>query len=156
MLVRVRRFLVFQAFLWWQGGFVFYAAVVVPMGTDVNGAFVQGLVTQRVTDWLAVVGLGWHLLFAWDLLAERDPNRLRSRLRFGGWMVSFVLLAALALVHLKLDRLLDAEDRDDDAFRIWHGVYLWGVTAQWLLGLAQVWMTLGVWVRRSRTDPVRA
>ena len=145
---RLRRFLVFQAFLWWQGGFAFYASVVVPVGTDVNGAFVQGLVTQRVTDWLALVGLGWHLLFAWDLLAERDPKRLRRRFRFAGWLISLVLLGALALVHLKLDDLLDADDRDDLVFYRWHAVYLWGVTAQWLLALAQAWWTLGAWTHR--------
>ena len=147
MLARLRRFLVFQAFLWWQGGFVFYAAVVVPVGSDVNGAYFQGLVTQRVTDWLAVIGLGWHLLFAWDVWAERDPVRRQVRLRFAGWLVSLLLLAALAWVHLKLDALLDAKDMDDLAFRRWHIAYLWGVTAQWALGLVQAWLTLGAWTK---------
>ena len=147
---RLRQFLVFQAFLWWQGGFVFYAAVVVPAGTDLYGAFFQGLVTQRVTDWLAVLGLVWHLLFAWDLWAARDPSRRRARLRFGFWLVSLLLLAALALIHRELDELLDADDRDDRAFRRWHVAYLWGVTAQWLLALANAWLTLGAWTTRDR------
>jgi len=150
MLMQLRRFLVFQAFLYWQGGFLFYASVVVPTGTDLNGAFFQGLVTQRVTDWLAVIGLGWHLLFAWDVWAERDPDRRRVRLRFAGWLVSLLLLAVLAWVHLKLDALLDADNTQELAFRRWHIAYLWGVTVQWALGLVQAWLTLGVW---TRTEP---
>ena len=33
----VRRFLVFQTLLLWQGGFLFYTAVVVTIGTQVLG-----------------------------------------------------------------------------------------------------------------------
>jgi hypothetical protein len=149
---QLRRFLVFQAFLWWQGGFVFYAAVVVPVGTDLYGAFLQGTVTQTVTDWLALVGLGWHLLFAWDWLAERDPRRRRVRVRFTFWLVSLLLLGGLALVHRELDALLAADDLDPAAFRRWHIAYLWGVTVQWLLALAQAWLTIGVWTNRH-PDP---
>jgi hypothetical protein len=152
MPTRLRRFLVFQAFLCWQGGFVFYAGVVVPVGSELHGAFLQGLVTQQVTNWLAILGLGWHLLYAWELLAERDPSRRRARRRFAGWLVSLLLLGGLALVHRELDAILDADDTDDIAFRRWHITYLWGVTVQWLLALAQAWWTLGAWTSRSEPE----
>ena len=46
----LRRFLVVQALLLWQGGFLFYAAFVVPAGTEVLGsAAAQGAITVRAT-----------------------------------------------------------------------------------------------------------
>ena len=149
MPTRLRQFLVFQAFLAWQGGFVFYAAVVVPVGTELYGAYLQGTITQQVTNWLALIGLVWHLLFAWDLLATRDPSRRRARLRFGFWLLSLLLLVVLALVHRELDALLEDDDLDHAAFRRWHIMYLWGVTVQWLLALAQAWLTLGAWTKST-------
>ena len=60
----LRRFAVVQLLLLWQGGFLFYAACVVPAGTRALGsAAAQGAVTARVTDALNVVGAvalaGW-------------------------------------------------------------------------------------------------
>lgn len=58
MLARWRTFLLFQAWLAWQGGFFFYAAVVVPIGSDVLGSpITQGFVTQEVTRWLNILGV---------------------------------------------------------------------------------------------------
>lgn len=144
----LRRFLVFQAFLWWQGGFVFYAAVVVPIGTAQSSAFGQGLITQRVTDWLAGLGGAWHLLYLWELLAARDPNRRQAQFRFNAWLLSLLLHVALIFVHFEMDALIDddnGEVRDRIHFRGMHIAYLWGVTTQWLLALAQAWMTIGAW-----------
>ena len=46
----LRRFIVLVALCFWQGGFTFYAGVVVPVGTDVLGSSLkQGFVTRRVT-----------------------------------------------------------------------------------------------------------
>jgi hypothetical protein len=150
---RLRRFLLFQAFLVWQGGFVFYSAVVVPVGTEVLGsAFDQGLVTQRVTVWMNRLGLAWHLLFGWDVFADGDPNRRRAWARAGMWAASFVLLAGLAAVHLKLDDLI-VDGRltraDRPAFRTWHVVYLWLSTGQWALALANAGLTLAAWTRNE-------
>jgi len=36
--------------VWW-GGLTFYAAIVVPIGTELIGASEQGFVTQQVTQW---------------------------------------------------------------------------------------------------------
>lgn len=148
-LTDLRRFLVFQAFLLWQGGFLFYTSVVVPVGTDVLGsAFVQGLVTQRVTDWMNLFGLVWALLFAWDVAATHDPNRRRTRARWLGWAVSAALLAALFWLHTILDAHIDLDRdtlRDRTTFRNWHIAYLWVVTAHWALALALAWLTLQAW-----------
>lgn len=160
-----RRFLVFQAFLLWQGGFVFYAGVVVPVGTDVLGDPTgQGAITQRVTNWLNLIGVGWHLLFAWDVFAGADPSRRRKRWRVGLWAVSLVLLGGLAALHTKLDALLDGH-ADRDTFYLWHETYLWISTAHWVLGLATAALTLAAWtsshspavqVQAGRVGPVVA
>ncbi|MEO2092357.1 MAG: hypothetical protein ABGY75_23135 [Gemmataceae bacterium] len=149
-----RRFLVFQAFLLWQGGFVFYAGVVVPVGTEVLGdALRQGAVTQQVTNWLNLIGLIWHGLFAWDVFAGADPSRRRRRWRAGLWAVSLALLAGLAGLHPKLDAMFDGDtiSRGDRAtFYLWHETYLCLSTAHWVLGLANAGLTLAAWAASPR------
>jgi hypothetical protein len=153
----VRRFLVFQVFLLWQGGFVFYAGVVVPVGTDVLGdATSQGAITQRVTNWLNLIGVGWHLLFAWEMVAGADRSRRRTWWRYGLWAVSLVLLGGLAVLHTKLDGMLDGDPatRGDRAtFYLWHETYLWISTAHWLLALANAGLTLAAWTSRGGRPP---
>ncbi len=149
----LRRFLVVQAFAVWQGGFVFYSAVVVPVGTDVLGsASLQGEITRPVTDWLNRLGAVWAAVFLWELLTDGDPDRGRRRLRWAGWALAVELLVALALLHLKLDALIDADGRRNDAiaFRRWHVAYLWASTAHWLLGLLLAWLTVRAWGATQR------
>lgn len=145
----IRRFVVFQAFLLWQGGFLFYTAVVVPIGTDVLGSsLVQGLITRRVTDWLNLFGAAWVLAFAWDAAACRDPDRRRRLARWLGWAGCVVLLGALAWLHGELDARIDLEAerlRDRPTFKAIHIGYLWVSTAHWALGLALAWLTLRAW-----------
>jgi hypothetical protein len=38
MIAMVRRFLVLAAVMFWQGGFTFYEAVVVPVGSEILGS----------------------------------------------------------------------------------------------------------------------
>jgi hypothetical protein len=147
----LRRFLVFQAFLLWQGGFVFYAAVVVPIGGDQLGPLDQGLVTQRVTNWLNLFGAAWAVVFAWDVLAAADPARGRRRARWLGWFACVTLLGLLAGLHIELDRLLGPDATfDRRTFRHLHVAYLWGSTAHWALGLALAWLTLRAWRGEDR------
>jgi hypothetical protein len=145
----LRRFLVFQAFLLWQGGFLFYTAVVVPIGTDVLGSpLVQGLITRRVTDYLNLFGAVWAVLFIWDVAAARDPDRRRRLARWLGWAGAVVLLAALAWLHTELDALIDLERErlhDRQAFKYIHIAYLWVSTTHWAVGLVLAWLTLRAW-----------
>ena len=150
----LRRFLVFQTFLLWQGGFLFYTAVVVPIGTDVLGSpLIQGLITRRVTDWLNLFGAAWALAFAWDVAAARDPERRRRLARWLGWVGCVVLLGALFYLHGELDALIDLDEeklRDRPTFKAIHIGYLWVSTAHWALGLALAWMTLRAWRAEDR------
>jgi hypothetical protein len=139
----LRRFLVIQALMIWQGGFFFYAAVVVPAGTAVHGAFGQGMVTRHVTDQMNVVGVIAVLIFAWDQLANRESRGLRwARWLMWGLMASGLI--ALALLHPRIEPFIDTtmEYRD---FYFWHRVYLYVATVQWVASLVYVVATLRAW-----------
>ena len=151
-----RRFLVFQAFAVWQGGFLFYAAVVVPVATDVLGSpALQGDITRPVSNWLTLLGGVWAPLYLWDVLA--DPDRDRRRIRGAGWLLAVELLAVLALLHLRLDALYDADGNRTDrtAFRNWHAAYLWAWTAEWLVGLLLAWLAVRAWAYNGRFAEAR-
>jgi hypothetical protein len=152
----VRRFLVLQAFLLWQGGFVVYGGVVVPVGAAVLGSeTLQGFITQRVTLWLNGFAALWCVALAWDCLAVRG-DALRGRL------VAACAVGVLTLVglHAAMDAHLDAEAMtviDRAAFARLHMAYLGVSTLHWLLALAVAWRTLAVWRRADRraSPPVR-
>ena len=125
MLARWRTFLLFQVWMAWQGGFFFYAAVVVPIGTDV---------------------LGYHVLLGWCLMAERGTRFWRLRVGIG--VVSAGLLVALFVLHPILDSFLDPVSQLVDrpkVFYQWHNAYLWISTVQWVLAVVQAWLIVGVW-----------
>ena len=161
MFRNLRRFLVFQVFLLWQGGFVFYAAVVVPIGTDVLGsARIQGLITQQVTDGLNLCGAMWAVVVFADWWATRDPNRRRTQIRGTTWFLIVLLLAVLTGLHPLLDGHIDDETgavHERDRFRFLHGVYLSVSTAQWALAVVLAWFTLRAWAEEDRlTVPATA
>src|SRR5262245_45518963 len=124
----LRRFLVIQALLVWQGGFFFYAAVVVPVGASVHGAIAQGMVTRHVTNWMNGIGLVAMVVLAWDQWANGDSRRF-NRLRWGLWAVLAGGLFALALVHVRVDAYFDASI-DYQTFYFWHRIYLIVATIQ--------------------------
>ena len=144
-----RRFLVFQAFLLWQGGFLFYAAVVVPVGTAfLQSQTTQGLITQRVTDYINLFGGVWAAVFLWDVYAARDPNGRRRLARWLGWTACVGLLGVLVWLHADMDALIDRDAervRDRGAFKAVHIAYLWVTSGHWLVALALAWLTLGAW-----------
>jgi len=154
-MILLRRFLVFQAFLLWQGGFLFYAAVVVPIGTDfLQSATMQGMITQRVTFWINLFGLVWVVLFAWDALTAQDPSKRRRRLHLVGVGICLGLLGVLSWLHSELDALIDFElERvtDKRLFRIWHIAYLWVSTAHWLIANVLAASTLRGWRAADHT-----
>lgn len=122
--------------LWalWFGGLTFYAAFVVPIGTDQIGSVGQGLITQQVTirlNGIAVIFLGFWL---WDGIASRTWRHFS----FGLWVLQAAVLVLLALLHWKMSGLLNLEDATADppsGFYGWHRAYLILTTIQWLIGL---------------------
>ncbi|WP_029630250.1 hypothetical protein [Zavarzinella formosa] len=137
----VRRWLVWQALMFWQGGFLFYAAIVVPMGTDELGGFTQGRVTRPVTEWMNLIGLPALLLMAWDQLAAG-----KSKYRWVCWGIMVSGLAGEFALHPVIGRFVDAAEGElipqFEVFYWWHRLYLLAATAIWAASLAWTALTL--------------
>lgn len=142
----LRRFLVLQSLLLWQGGFLFYALVVVPIGTDFLGSAThQGFVTQRVTLWLNRIGWVALAILAVDALATAP----RRRLRFWLVVLATILNALLAFwLHGTISERLDFDEhriRQREGFYSLHRWYLIVSGLQWLAMLAFSAFTLSAW-----------
>jgi hypothetical protein len=150
----LRRYLVLVALMFWQGGFTFYASVVVPVGQEVLGSHLeQGFITRRVTDYLNLAGVVALLPLAWDTAAARDRARWRTRLRWLTWLGMAALLAVLVWLHPRLEALLDVETHtiaDGKLFRSSHRSYLWISTIQWACSLVYAGLALLAWRSEDR------
>ncbi len=153
----VRRFCLLVAIMFWQGGFTFYGAVVVPIGSEVLGSHqAQGFVTRSVTNYLNIAGIVAICFWIWDLASVRDTVVVRRRLRWGLWLVLLLTLGLLGWLHVLMDQCLDLEAQeilDKARLRYLHVWYLNISTIQWATSLLLVVLTLLTW--RS-DDSIRA
>ncbi len=127
----------------WLGGFTFYTAAVIPILHDQLGSPLEtGLVTQRATDVLNLIGLATVVL-GWSrvLLANLDRRPAGARRRWANRFLALttVALVALILLHRVLDRRMEAAELS--GFYPLHRIYVWVSTLQWLanLGLLACW-----------------
>lgn len=152
-MIFLRRFCVLVALFFWQGGFTFYAAVVVPVGQQVFGHLRQGFITRQVTVYLNLAGAVALVFLLWDQLAAFDAARLRKASRWFLWVGMLMTLLSLAWLHPTMDALLIPKGRivrDPDQFRTYHRTYLWISTVQWACGLLYLFLTLVVWRKEDR------
>jgi hypothetical protein len=150
----LRRFLFLVFFSFWQGGFTFYAAVVVPIGTDeLHSSRRQGFITRRVTEslnWTAVAAL---FPLTWDGLASRDPSRSRQLARLGLCLVLASSQAVLFYLHSIMDSMMQRQGLiilDPDSFRPLHRLYLWVQTVQWAAAVVLLLLTVLAWRGEDR------
>lgn len=135
------RYLAMASFAFWQGGFVFYAGVVVPLGTAMWGDRTQGFLTRQVTPWMNVAGLVACGFFLLDALLWRRFRR--SRLCLALILGAGVLF--LIWLHPQLNTLMVPETEtilDRRAFRTLHKIYLWLCTVMWMVSL--IWLGLSI------------
>jgi hypothetical protein len=154
-MVLLRRFLVLAALMFWQGGFTFYAAVVVPIGQQLlHPPLSQGVITRRVTDYLNLAGAVALVPLLWDMAVSGERSVWRRRLRSLSWAGMAATLGLLAWLHVRLDGLLDAFSQPVDAaaFHAVHRVYLWVQTGQWGLCLVYAVLTLIAWRVEDRRE----
>jgi hypothetical protein len=145
-MLTLRRFLVLIALMFWQGGFTFYASVVVPLSTEVLGSVRrQGFITREVTFYLNLSAAVALFILAWDVMETGDPSRYRRRARAGLWLFMVLCQALLFALHFYLSGMMRPERiiTDHDAFRFAHRVYLWTHTVQW--GAALIFIALMLW-----------
>jgi hypothetical protein len=153
MTILLRRFLVVAALLFWQGGFLFYASVVVPVGQQLTSHREQGFLTQQVTDYLNLSGVVALLPLAWDGVVSSDPSLRRRLWRWAAWLGMALTLALLAWLHPHLDVLLDRSAlsiADRPLFRDRHRAYLWISTVQWALAMMYAVLMLIAWRTEDR------
>jgi hypothetical protein len=140
-----RRFLVLASLAFWQGGFAFYASVVVPMGEQVlSSPIEQGFVTRRVTNYLNLAGAVALPLLLWDIVAAKT----RTFRRILPWSAMGLVLLLQVWLHPRLDELLDAESMsvlEQDRFYVAHQVYLIASAFQWFCALAFAFLSLQAW-----------
>lgn len=143
-LSRLRRFALLQVLFFAFGGFLFYAGVVVPIGSDVTDTTTQGFVTQRVTRILNIANTVAVVMLSWELWASAATSRRRSlTVMTICTMLIAVCTAALFWLHLQLDALvvpIDMEVVDHELFYQRHRLYLWTSTVLWLATLPIVWV----------------
>jgi len=151
----LRRMILLVSLMFWQGGFMFYGGVVVPVGTKILGSeSEQGFITQAVTNYLN--GAGAVCLILW---LEHLWNERRSRLFPLEWYVwGFATLSLLVLAgtHLRMDRLLNVESRrvlDHAAFARYHRFYIWTSSLQWVASLFMLFLTLARWSKDRSVQP---
>jgi len=153
-MIAFRRFLFVQVFLAWQGGFLFYAAVVVPTGTEVLGSSAaQGVITARVTDVLNVLGVFGLALACLEVSLTRDPSAPRTAARWWCWGVALVCQFFLFVFHQLLDAFMDPGRTRvvvGPPFRPVHRAYLWVTTVQWFACLVLVWLSVRAWLAEDR------
>ena len=153
ILIVLRRFLALWALIVWQGGFFFYASVVVPAAQREVGHFQQGLITRHVTVWINYAGALSLALLAFDAFWSPDLRPGRRGLLWSTWLAMALCQIALFLLHPRLDALLDPETWTmEPGFRRLHRVYLWVHTVQWALALLFVVLWLAAWRANDRRE----
>lgn len=146
----LRRFLVLAALIFWQGGFTFYAGVVVPVGRATLGAD-QSIVTRRVTIFLNLAGAVALLLFAWDV----EATTTRRAWRWTAWGGMALALPLLLWLHGRIDAAIDpttASVHDYEAFYPSHRWYLWIGTVQCAFALVFTVSSLRAWQEVDRLE----
>jgi hypothetical protein len=155
----LRRFCLLMAIMFWQGGFTFYGAVVVPIGSEVLGSHqAQGFVTRSVTNYLNLAGLVAISLWLWDMVSARDSVLKRRRLSWALWLVLVLTLGLQEWLHVLMEQCLDIELQqilDKARLRYLHVWYLNISTIQWAANLLLIFLTLLAWRSEDsvRTKP---
>ncbi len=121
----------------WLGGFTFYSAFVVPTLRDELGGLGSGLVTQRVTNDLNLMGaialVPWWIE-AW--IGRAGAPRWRGRLQWTLLATTTAGLVWLAVLHRSLDRLLESDQMA--SFHPMHELYLIVSTVMWVANIGLV------------------
>ena len=133
---------------------MFYAAVVVPAGTEVLGSSAaQGAITARVTDTMNTIGIVALAILALDLRLTRDRFEQRIAARWWCWTTALLCQGLLFYFHLLLDAFMNPERTRiviHPPFRPVHRLYLWTITVQWFACLIMIWLNLKAWRSEDR------
>lgn len=146
LFIRILLLLVFSLF--W-GGLTFYTGFVVRISHDVlNDPMDGGLITQRVTSVLQMLGVVMVALMLLNAVTVLGHARRLGSLLLVCTGVLAIALVGLFVVHGQLDQVIDvasSEITDRDAFTIGHRRYNQLTTIEWLSSLAYLLLTVFAW-----------
>jgi len=149
----IRRFLLVVSLMFWQGGFMFYGGVVVPLGGQILGSETeQGFITQAVTVYLNLAGA--VCLFIWAEQLWHDRHRGVTRTEWTLLTLNGAALIALSVIHQNMTQLLDRSSRSvshPDQFGLNHKMYIGISSLQWMACLLLLTMTLWRWGKSTTT-----
>ena len=134
--------------LYW-GGLTFYTGIVVRIIHSVlNDPMEGGLITQRVTVALQILGFLTVLVMSWNNVAIiRKSRKLGYALTALTVVLAFSLFGLL-LIHSQLDAVIDGDAMqitDRILFDAGHRRYNQLTTVQWMVALAYLPTTLLAW-----------
>lgn len=156
---RIRRFAVVSLLAFSFGGFVFYAGVVIPIGSSVLDTTTQGFVTRRVTHVINMAVAVTTLALLWECWAGWRDRQLGANLVLLVCTLGIAAAcAALAWLHPQLDGLLVEEEMDvTDVARFYamHRIYLWLSTLQWLSSIPVTWIIINSRCGTNASQPPR-
>jgi hypothetical protein len=145
----IRRFVLLLCIAFWQGGFMFYGGVVVPVGASVLGSETeQGFITQAVTNYLNCAGAVCVIVWGSMLWLDTPRSSWLGRMSWALWAGLALTLGVLIGLHVLMDRSLDMPGHnilDEEKFLRLHGAYITTSTVQWLMSLALLALTLSLW-----------
>jgi hypothetical protein len=147
-----RRFLVFTVLCFWQGGFVFYSSVAIPVGHRVlESRHQQALLTKDVANYLNLAGMASILPLLWDAFAP-DPSLLRRLMRAALWAIVLATLLVQVYLYRELNAMFPEvmEGNDPPSFTPLHRVYLWVSTAQFAAAVGYLLSALLAWRAQDR------
>jgi hypothetical protein len=151
MILVFRRMVLLVSLMFWQGGFMFYGGVVVPVGGRILGSETsQGFITQSVTNYLNLAGA--VCLIVWLEHLWQDRRNGVSKPEWSLWIIAAVSLIVLAGIHAKMDYMLSVETSsvlDPERFGRFHKLYLVTSTVQWLASLALLFLAVLRWNRHD-------
>jgi hypothetical protein len=155
MISVVRRVILLISLMFWQGGFMFYGGVVVPVGAKVLGSeSEQGFITQAVTNYLNGAGAVCLIIWLEHLWHERRSGVLP--LEWYVWGIATLSLCVLVTTHYQMDRLLNIGSKtilDYAAFGRYHKLYILTSSLQWIASLVMLLLTLFRWNGERSVKP---
>src|SRR5262245_54943571 len=150
-MILTRRFLLILALMFWQGGFMFYGAVVVPVvRSQLEGRPERSTITQHVTQWMNLAGTAAILVSFADVWASPLD---RKRWRWIGWLGMALPHPIVVVLHHFMSQQMAVpgfHSSDIASFLTWHRIYLLNNTVQWLSGMVFVVHTIKSWREEDR------
>jgi hypothetical protein len=134
----------------WMGGFTFYSLIVIPTAQRVLASQRDaGFITQQVTRWLNLIGVGVLLALLWLWAAGWKARSARLRFWLAAtWVIMALMQVCLFVTHPLIDQFLDAQKHrihQYEQFDQMHTVYLVFATVQWSAAMLQIWLMLLGW-----------